>query len=97
MLRPCASSDNVIHQYISVLSIALPRFLWDVFTRCLSCDAGQAVVQMARSKMTGLEYAIKFFVSVTAYKVECGMYRRGSGVQDSELAQFLPQVPNFHC
>ena len=49
---------------------------------------------MARSQSTGLEYAIKFFVSEAAYSVEHGIYRTGSGNHGSELARFMPQV--FH-
>lgn len=54
--------------------------------------AGQAIVQIARSPTSGLEYAIKFFASEAAYKVETGIYRREDGVHSSDLVQFLPQV-----
>lgn len=60
--------------------------------------AGQAIVQMARSKNSGLEYAIKFFISCAAFVAEEGMYRKGSGAQvKSCLSQFLPQVCSFYC
>lgn len=54
--------------------------------------AGQAIVQIARSQTSGLEYAIKFFATEAAYKVEAGLYRREDGVHSSDLVQFLPQV-----
>lgn len=55
--------------------------------------AGQAVVQMARSTVNGLEYAIKFFVARSAFDVERDMY--GQSKDNTEacgLSQFLPQV-----
>jgi hypothetical protein len=54
--------------------------------------AGQAVVQMAKSKHDRLEYAIKFFVSRAAFDVEQAMYGQGSGAHSCGLAQFLPKV-----
>ena len=47
---------------------------------------------MARSRLNGLEYAIKFFVSRAAFNAEHAMYRAGSDTQASGLAKFLPQV-----
>jgi hypothetical protein len=56
-----------------------------------SC-AGQAVVQMARGKHDRRDYAIKFFASRQGFDAEHPLYRSGSQVQASELAQFLPKV-----
>ena len=47
---------------------------------------------MARSRVNGLEYAIKFFVSRAAFQAEHAMYRPGGNTQASGLAKFLPQV-----
>ena len=55
----------------------------------LECCAGQAIVQMAYSRRKRLEYAIKFFVSRSAFEQESALY---SG--SNPLGQFLPQVPH---
>ena len=47
---------------------------------------------MARSTINGLDYAIKFFVSRTAFDVEQQMYGQGMGAPAGGLAQFLPQA-----
>ena len=47
---------------------------------------------MARSKRTGLEYAVKLFASRAAFDVESTMYASGSASGARGLAQFLPQV-----
>lgn len=65
--------------------------------------SGQAVVQMARSTKDGIEYAIKFYVSISGYNSEAEMYGQRVGVQVSGLAQFLPKVRTlmktspYHC
>ena len=56
--------------------------------------AGQAIVQMARSKTSGLEFAIKFFISSTAFAAERAMYKREGDSHSNDLAHFLPKV---HC
>jgi hypothetical protein len=56
------------------------------------CCGGQAVVQMARSLLNGLEYAIKFLVTSVAFEVEEEMYRQGGSAHTSGIAQFLPEV-----
>lgn len=61
---------------------------------------GQAIVQMAMSKTTRLEYAIKFFLSAAGFNEERGLYRQGSGITGGNFAQFLPKVccsPAFYC
>jgi hypothetical protein len=60
--------------------------------RTLSTCAGQAVVQMARSRLNGLEYAIKFYLSKAAFDAESGLYSQREGAQNVGLAQFLPEV-----
>ena len=52
------------------------------------------MVQMAVRDGTRMEYAIKFFLSKTAFHEEDELYRQGSGVQGGDLAQFLPKVPH---
>ena len=54
--------------------------------------AGQGVVQMARSKHNGLEYAIKFYVSRSAFTAEFGLYSQRTSQKAAGLAQFLPEV-----
>ena len=54
--------------------------------------AGQAVVQMARGKNDGVEYAIKFYVSRAAFEAERGLYSQRTSTQATGLAQFLPKV-----
>lgn len=59
--------------------------------RLISCaqdvrTAGQAVVQMARHRLEGKDYAIKFFVSNRAFESEAALY------QDRVLGEFLPKV-----
>ena len=51
-------------------------------------DAGQAIVQMARSKHNSLEYAIKFFALRSAFDAEAALYRD----RRNPLGQFLPKV-----
>lgn len=58
----------------------------------MTTGAGQAIVQMAMSKGSREEYAIKFFVSRTAFHEEAAMYSRDGGDQANDLVQFLPQV-----
>jgi hypothetical protein len=58
-------------------------------------DAGQAVVQMAKSVHNGLDYAIKFFVSREAFNVEHALYLKGMGHAATGLAQFLPEVCDY--
>jgi hypothetical protein len=56
------------------------------------CDAGQAVVQMARHSRSGLEYAIKFFVTSTFYD-EAAIYQdRSNGLGRHADRLKLPQV-----
>lgn len=57
--------------------------------------AGQAVVQMARNPLNGLDYAIKFFISNNAFDSEKELYNDKS----SPLGKFLPQVhvQDVHC
>ena len=53
--------------------------------------AGQAVVQFAKDRRNGLEYAIKFFLSYSAFTDEASLYTdRGN-----PLGQFLPEVRNI--
>ena len=61
--------------------------------------AGQAIVQMARCKRSGVEYAAKFFVAEGAFDAESAMYGRDAHSAHSAqhapaLAQFLPQLRN---
>lgn len=53
----------------------------------VACVAGQAIVQIAYSRQSRLEYAIKFFLTKTAVDQEMDFY---SG--SNPLGQFLPQV-----
>jgi hypothetical protein len=50
--------------------------------------AGQAIVQMAKSQVTGMEYAIKFFISQSAFAAEQALYLDAN----NPLTKFLPQV-----
>jgi hypothetical protein len=50
---------------------------------------GQAIVQMARSRLSGHEYAIKFFLCPEAFKAESALYQDGCS---NPLCQFLPLV-----
>ena len=61
-------------------------------SECSPYFAGQAIVQMARSKYDAMEYAIKFYVSHAAFKAESALYSQRTTAQVTELAQFLPQV-----
>ena len=54
--------------------------------------AGQAVVQMAKSRHNRLEYAIKFYLSQAAFEAEVELYGTRGGAPASPLAQFLPLV-----
>lgn len=53
---------------------------------------GQGVVQMAKSQQTRMDYAIKFYVSQSAFQEECSMYQPTDEREENELIQFLPQV-----
>ena len=53
----------------------------------VECGAGQAIVQLAISSVNRLEYAIKFFLSRSAFEQERYLY---SG--SNPLGQFLPKV-----
>ena len=63
----------------------------EFFSQC-RCRAGQAVVQMAKGRHDGVEYAIKFYVSRSAFKAEMGLYSQRTSKHASGLGQFLPQV-----
>jgi hypothetical protein len=53
------------------------------------CCAGQAVVQMARSKFNPqMEYAIKFFMSRKVFEAEAALYQDKA----TPLGKFLPEV-----
>ena len=54
----------------------------------LECCAGQAIVQMAYSTTSRMEYAVKFFVARSAFEQEKELY-----CGQNPLGQFLPQVP----
>jgi hypothetical protein len=65
----------------------------------LACGcAGQAVVQMARSKVNGLEYAVKFYVSKAAFDAECAMcgcsVMLSPAASHSSCPRFVPAVLN---
>lgn len=60
--------------------------------KCSALVAGQAVVQMAISKRTRSEYAIKFFLSREAFNEESGLYSQGKHAKSGTFAQFLPRV-----
>ena len=47
---------------------------------------------MARGRHDGVEYAIKFYVSRSAFKAEMGLYSQRTSRNATGLAQFLPQV-----
>jgi hypothetical protein len=51
-------------------------------------SAGQAIVQMARSRVNGLEYAIKFFISKGAFEAERDLYTNPG----KPFGPFLPQA-----
>ena len=55
-------------------------------------SAGQAVVQMAKGRVSKREYAIKFYVSQAEFEQEAALYERGCASTSGSLAQFLPQV-----
>ena len=50
---------------------------------------------MARGRHDGVEYAIKFYVSHSAFKAEMGLYFQRTSRNATGLAQFLPQVFQF--
>ena len=50
------------------------------------------MVQMARGRHDGVEYAIKFYVSRAAFEAERGLYSQRASRNATGLAQFLPQV-----
>lgn len=50
---------------------------------------GQAIVQMAKDRASGLDFAIKFFVSKRGFDAEAELY------EDSPLGKFLPKV--WYC
>jgi hypothetical protein len=52
------------------------------------CYAGQALVQIARSKYGNMEYAIKFFARLEAFQAEANQYSN----TDCPIRQFLPTV-----
>lgn len=55
--------------------------------------AGQAIVQMAKCKFSGIEYAIKFYVSLRAFKKEAHLYSKKRSSKNLDcLSQFLPLV-----
>ena len=47
---------------------------------------------MARNRLNGLDYAIKFFISNAAFESEKELYND----ETSPLGKFLPQVRSFH-
>lgn len=57
--------------------------------------AGQAVVQFAKHTASDQEFAMKFFLSKSAFEAECKQYTDRS----TPLWKFLPQlqVPLIHC
>jgi hypothetical protein len=50
--------------------------------------AGQAVVQLAKHRINDLEYAIKFYLSHTAFQDEANLFLNDG----NPLGQFLPEV-----
>eukprot|EP00892_Ulva_mutabilis_P003623 jgi/Ulvmu1/1632/UM113_0009.1 len=52
---------------------------------------GQAVIQFAKDRRTGLQYAVKFFLSHTAFVDETGLYTNTS----TPLGPFLPALRNI--
>lgn len=54
--------------------------------------AGQAVVQMAVRRDTMEQYAMKFFLSSTAFKEESALYMQEGDMKGGQFAQFLPKV-----
>ena len=55
--------------------------------------AGQAIVQMARSKFNShMEYAIKFFMTRKVFEAEAGLYQD----KNNSLGKFLPEVCGLH-
>jgi len=62
--------------------------LADAEWRC-GC-AGQAVIQFAKDRRSGLLYALKFFLSNTAFGDEVKLYTD----QGNPLGHFLPQLRN---
>eukprot|EP00892_Ulva_mutabilis_P004013 jgi/Ulvmu1/1984/UM012_0146.1 len=52
---------------------------------------GQAVIQFVKDHRTGLHYAVKFFLSTTAFADECRLYTN----PDSPLGPFLPALRNI--
>lgn len=47
---------------------------------------------MAMDSRTREEYAMKFFLSATAFNQECELYETGTNLVGRSLASFLPQV-----
>ena len=50
--------------------------------------AGQAVVQFAKQPVSEQEFAMKFFLSASAFRAECAQYTDKS----TPLWRFLPQL-----
>ena len=63
---------------------------------CKPCHwrEGQAVVQMARGRYDGVEYAIKFFVSRAAFEAERGLYSLRTSDKATCLAQLCGWLDN---
>lgn len=58
-----------------------------MLTYMRSMHAGQAIVQMAHSRATREEYAIKFYICRDSFDLEKALY-----TGDNPLGHFLPQA-----
>jgi hypothetical protein len=81
---------HVLHVQICAVLCEHEVEMHQVIVLCgaASACAGQAVVQFAYHSVSRAEYAIKFFVSATAFKDESNQYMN----KDSPLVQFFPKM-----